>query len=356
MLVVNCRFLSQKITGTQKFAIEICREIKKQNHMVTFVSNPNIMHQEIAHELGVKIIGSKSHKWFKSFKLPSGLLWEQLILPFYLKKHYSDAQLLNLVNLAPIMYKNNYVVLHDVAYKVFPHFFKKIFLLLYNTLVPIILRKARCVFTVSHFSASEIIKYYPYTKGKIEVVYNAIDDIDIETLPQNGKKYILAVGSLEPRKNLIALVKAFQQRDDKNIKLIIVGEKNSKVFNADNTYDFKDDNIVFTGYINEDDKNALYAGASVFVYPSLYEGFGIPPLEAQAIGIPVILSDIKVFKEIYMDSVLYVNPDDSKQLMDKIQNVISNEELRKSLIEKGYENIKRYSWSKSANKILQCMK
>jgi len=354
MLIINCRFLSQKITGTQKFAIEICKEIKKQNKNVLFLSNPNILQKEIASNLEVKIVGEKSYKLFKFLKLPSGLLWEQLILPLYIKKYYPNAKLLNLINLAPILCENNYVVLHDVAFKKYPEFFKKIFLLVYNILVPIILKRAKKVFTVSEFSKSEITNFFKIDNKKIEVIYNAIDNVENKkTKAMNNEKYILAVGSLEPRKNMLRLIDAISQQD--KYKLIIVGEQNSKVFNGKINID-KVDNIEFTGYVDDKTLNELYNNATVFVYPSIYEGFGIPPLEAQKFGIPVILSDIEVFHEVYGNSVYYVDPYNNKSILNGILRVIEDKNLQKKLMLAGYENIKKYSWRKSTKKILNILK
>jgi glycosyltransferase involved in cell wall biosynthesis len=353
MLIVNCRFLSQKITGTQKFASEICKELIKQEKDIVFLSNPNILQKDIAKELNVKIIGHKSYKWFKLFKLPSGLLWEQLILPFYIKNNYPNAKLINLINLAPILYENNVVVLHDVAFKKYPEFFKKIFLLVYNTLVPIILKRAKKIFTVSEFSKSEIVEFFKVDDKKIDVIYNAVDNKIKFKIEEKKEKYILAVGSLEPRKNISKLIEVISNQEDLN--LIIVGEQNSKVFNS-NTDIKVSNNIKFTGYVDNNELEILYQYATAFIYPSLYEGFGIPPLEAQSFGIPAIVSDIPVFHEVYDDSVLYVNPYSSTDILEGIKKLMSDDTLQYSLIEKGYENIKKYSWDKSAKKLLKCLK
>lgn len=301
----------------------------------------------------MKIIGYKSYKWFRFLRLPSGLLWEQLILPFYIRKKYSNAILLNLINLAPVFYKYNAVVLHDVAFKKYPGFFKKIFLLVYNTLVPIILKRAKKIFTVSEFSKSEIINLFKINENKISVIYNAIDNKLKSRIDEKKDKYILAVGSLEPRKNISKLIDVISNQED--IKLIVVGEQNSKVFNS-NTDIKVSNNIKFTGYIDSNELEIFYQHATVFIYPSLYEGFGIPPLEAQSFGIPVVVSDIPVFHEVYGDSVSYVNPYSSTDILYGIKKLIGDEELQHSLIDKGYENVKKYSWNKSAVKLLKCLK
>ncbi len=110
-------------------------------------------------------------------------------------------------------------------------------------------------------------------------------------------------------------------------------------------------NIVFTGYVNNKKLNNLYKNATSFIYPSIYEGFGIPPLEAQSFGVPVIVSDIEVFREIYGDSVFYINPYDTQNILNGIHKVMNDKDLQSELIEKGYKNINKYSWKKSARKI-----
>ena len=356
MLVVNCRFLSQKITGTQKFAIEICKELNAEYKDIMFIAPPNIIQKEIANKLNVKIVGSRFYKVVSFLRLPANLLWEQLFLPYYLKKLDNNVPLLNLVNVAPIFYNYNYIVLHDIAFKRFPHFFNKYFLLLYNILVPRILKKAQKIFTVSYFSKSEIEKYFPYSKGKIEVIYNAIDDnLQKNNCDTHKEPYVLTVGSLEPRKNISKLINAMSINN--NIKLVIVGDKNSKVF--DNVYDnlnLNIENVVFTGYIENEELQELYENATAFIYPSIYEGFGIPPLEAQNYGIPVIISDIEVFREIYGESVYYVNPHESEHIYNGIEKVFNNKKLQLELIKNGYDNIKRYSWKNSAKKMMACLK
>ncbi len=349
MLVVDCSFLSQKITGTQKFASEICKALKKQDDSIVFVSHPNILQKELAEKLNVKIIGHKSYKLFRFLRLPGGLLWEQLVLPFYVNKHYNGAKLLSLVNIAPIFYKNNIFALHDVAFKRYPEFFKTLFLMVYNTIIPIALKRAKKVLTVSEFSKKEIVKFFTVDESKIDIVYNAVLNQKKETNKDRTEKYILAVGSIEPRKNISRLIEAMAELN--GIKLIIVGGQNSKVFNG-NIDKQSNINIKFTGYVKDSELEKLYANATAFIYPSIYEGFGIPPLEAQSFGIPTIVSDIEVFHEVYEDSVYYVDPYDISSIQSGIKKVMDDKQLQLLLIKRGYENVKKYSWEKSAKKIL----
>ena len=169
----------------------------------------------------------------------------------------------------------------------------------------------------------------------------------------------LGVSSVAYHKNFISLIKAFLQLKAKSIKLYIVGGLNEKIFGEYSSkvldYIKNNDNIRFLGRVDDNKLIELYSNAVCFVYPSLYEGFGIPPLEAQACGCPVILSNIQVFKEIYRNSAVYFNPLDPDDIANKIQEIINNEKLRLLLIKNGFENSKKYAWENSAKQFFNVL-
>jgi len=227
-------------------------------------------------------------------------------------------------------------------------------------------KKSDIILTVSKFSKAEIIKY-TNTKKEINIVYNAIDFKkfkkidDIQRLNKIKLKYslpsnfLLFVGNVKPHKNLKNLLLAIKDLD-KN--LVIVGKKAGFITGDDSINGLIKENnlkdkIYFTGYVDDEDIPYIYNLADIFVFPSLYEGFGIPPLEAQACGTPVICSNIASLPEVGKDSVIYCNPYDINEIKEKIELLIENEKLRKELIQKGFENIKRFSWEKSAKKIIE---
>lgn len=332
MLTVNARFLTQQITGVQRFAIEIAKELKKSyGEDIRFITPHAILHHELANELNAEVIG-----------INKGHLWEQIDLPLYLRANASPL-LLNLANTAPVWYKNKIVTIYDLAFYHHPEWFSRSFAAVYNFMIPRILKNARHVFTDSEFIRDEMHTVYGIAKEKIDVIYGAPADIftPLETIRE---PFVLAVGSIDPRKNLQPLIELFSQHSEH--RLVIVGQKN-KVF-ASMQLEQLGDNITFTGYVSDEELVGLYNRASVFVYPSLYEGFGIPPLEAQACGCPVICSNVASLPEVGGTSLFYCDPYDKEDIYEKIAILMADDMLQETLRQKGYENIRRFSWNRSA--------
>ena len=271
------------------------------------------------------------------------------------------------IPLLPIRAKKRIVTVHDVFHLAFYdslNFKQKLYAkLLINQAV---FRSDR-VLTVSKFSVDEIRKYTHTTK-EINIVYNAIDFdkfkiiddkksielvLDKYSLPE---KFLLFVGNVKPHKNLKNLLLAIKDMD---INLVIVGKKDGFITGDNEITNIIEKNnlknkIYFTGYVDDDDIPAIYNLAKLFVFPSLYEGFGIPPLEAQACGCPVVCSNVASLPEVGgKDSVVYCNPYDIEDIKEKIELVLGNDRLQEELVEKGFENIKRFSWEKSAQEIIK---
>ena len=347
MLLVNARFLTQKITGVQRFSIEISRQLKKiMNREIRFIAPENIIHENIANELDVAIVGKNK-----------GHLWEQIDLPKYLKEIGSPL-LLNLANTAPLFYRNKIVTIHDVAFERYPQTFNWKFRYTYKYLIPAIIKRSRHVFSVSDFSKNEIINFYGINNNKVSVIYNSVND-KFKPLRKKHTKhdYILAVSSLHYQKNFHSLIKAFNLQNG-DIKLYLVGSFNKNFANTALIKEIKSNkNIIFLGRVGDEELIRLYSNAKYFVFPSLYEGFGIPPLEAQACGCPVICSNAASLPEVGgKDSVLYIDPYDINDIKEKMELLINNSELQDKLRTKGFENIKRFSWERSAKKMIEIVK
>jgi len=176
---------------------------------------------------------------------------------------------------------------------------------------------------------------------------------------EQSDRYILALSSIAKHKNFERLVQAFLKIDI-DIKLYIVGGINQKIFGKDSIKILnkiqQSKNIIFLGRVDDEKLVELYSNALFFIYPSLYEGFGIPPLEAQACGCPILLSDITVFREVYGNSVHYCNPLDVDDIRKQIEYLLSDAKLLKDLKHKSLENAKKYTWEKSAEKFLNLLK
>lgn len=329
---VNARFLTQNMTGVQRFALEICQELLKLRHDLVFLV-PNVENIAILERsFPVQVVGKKN-----------GFYWEQIELPKFLKKQ-GNHLLINLCNRAPIFYKNNIIVLHDVIFKRYPKTVSLGFGLFYKFMVPNLIKRAKKILTVSQFSKQEILYFYPKYHRDIKVIYNAVDK---KFRPHydnhHNELYLLAVSSDFSHKNFESLVKAFLLLNHPTLKLKIVGNKGSIAIQYQN-----EKNINFLGRVSDEQLIELYQNAYAFVFPSLYEGFGIPPLEAQACGCPVISSNLSVMPEVLGDSVIYFNPKDVNDIKEKINLLLQDKQLYKGLVTKGLQNVARFSWADSA--------
>jgi glycosyltransferase involved in cell wall biosynthesis len=224
------------------------------------------------------------------------------------------------------------------------------------------------IITISEFSKREIIDLLGVPKEKVSVIYSAPslseETADSEdTLGKYGitKPYILYVGTIEPRKNLVRLIHAFEmlKRNEKlPYRLVLAGGKgwqNEEIYRAAKESPFAED-IIFTGYISNSERNCLYQNAELFVFPSLYEGFGMPPLEAMHWGCPVVTSDAASMPEICGDAAALVNPLDEEDIVKGIMAVLSDKEYAESLRKKGYEQEKKFTWETSAQQLISVCK
>ncbi|QCT95346.1 glycosyltransferase family 4 protein [Caminibacter mediatlanticus TB-2] len=263
----------------------------------------------------------------------------------------------------PIKAKKRIVTIHDVYHLAFYDTLNLKQKLYAKFMINQAVSKSDIILTVSEFSKNEIIKY-TNTRKEIKVIYNAINFNKFKVINNNLEKlknkyslpneFILFVGNVKPHKNLKRLLLAIKDLD---INLVFVGKKDGFITGDENikkliTKNNLKERIYFTGYVKDEDIPVIYNLAKLFVFPSLYEGFGIPPLEAQACGCPIIVSNVASLPEVCGDSALYCNPYDVNDIKEKIEVLLNNKQLREELIQKGFENIKRFSWEKSAKKII----
>ena len=270
----------------------------------------------------------------------------------------------------PFMSTPYVVTIHDIIHETNPEFFPGKLRTAMSLTYPFCARRAAKVLTVSEYSKKEIARIYKIPAHKITVTYDAvtddfhpIDDIsEIERVKnkyQIGSEYILSLGRLEPRKNISSLIRAFHLiRNKIPHKLVIAGMKDfmyHDLFDLVQESGLQDD-VIFTGKIDQADLPALYSGASVFVYPSFGEGFGIPPLEAMACGAPVIASNTTALPEVVGDAGIQIDPRDVEEISTAMLNVLENDSLREQLKGKGLEQRKKFSWYKTAEQVLACYK
>lgn len=268
----------------------------------------------------------------------------------------------------PFVHGKKVVTIHDMVYKAFPETMNSKTRILLNLAMNKSMKRADAVVTDSEFSRSEIIKYFPQYRDKVEVVpcgvdcdmFKPIQDRSIiEKVKANHNikgKYFLYLGTLEPRKNLTRLVKAYEilsRRKEDCPLLVLAGGKGwlyDEIFEEVNKSGLGD-KVIFTQYIPGEEICPLMNGAEAFVFPSLYEGFGMPPLEAMACGTPVIVSGSASLPEVVGDCGLIVDAYSEESLADAMGKIADNEELRKQLSEKGIIRAREFSWKKSAEKL-----
>ncbi|MFD2584180.1 glycosyltransferase family 4 protein [Pedobacter vanadiisoli] len=354
MIYINGRFLGQRTTGVQRFALEIVKKLILIDNSIRI-----IVPKEFATSLSSQVkqeFLSNLIFWGKG----NGLIWEQVILPFYPKK--SKSVLLNLCNSAPILWASKLTCIHDMSYRANPQWFSKEFRNYYAFLIPLIAKTSKRILTVSEFSKSEIIKYLGISECKIKVVYNACADIfRNESFPSNKlyqTKTIVFVGSIEPRKNLISLLKAFSKNLSPDIKLVIVGSKNSNTFNSAGTEELNDSRITWEQSCTDQDLKEIYLKSDILINCSLYEGFGVPIIEAANNGCILALSDIPSFREIAGDSAVYFDPLNIDDIGFTIARLTSDSTQNLALLgKKTYQNLSnKYSWERSAVSIYEILK
>jgi len=294
---------------------------------------------------------------------------EQLLFPFIVPQtsllwipHFNAP-------LFPVRAKNIITTIHDVNHLAYRQDGFKIKHRYAKKLIDNSVLKSQKIITVSQFSKKEILKFTKSEEKKINVIYNGMDadfykdpsgDQDVN-LP---KLYFLFVGNVKPHKNLITLLKAYMILPDylrKRYKIVVLGKRDGFITPDKEIRYFIEKNnlehsIHFTGYLNDNMIASLYKKATIFIFPSNYEGFGLPLLESMACDTPVICSNIPCFIEIAGDAALYFDQNKPVSLSEKIIQFIENKDLRDEFIEKGKIRIKRYAWKKAADEHMAIFK
>ncbi len=356
---INGRFLVAKQTGVQRAAYNLLislLEIDKQNTYIIFTGE-----EQSSNPAWKKPNVEMVYSNIKSGENIKNHLWEQFILPTLALNAKVDL-LHSPANMAPLMFKGRSIVnIHDLCFIVNPQWYSFAFRSLYSLLIPKIARSASRVITNSNNSRNDIFQYCGIDSNKVNLIYWAVDESFREddssfhaTLASDD--FILYVGSLEPRKNISNLILAYEkfreQHPSTRTKLCLIGGENP-LFAAVKleAKRFKDD-IFLLGYVDETLLRYCYRKARCVVYPSLYEGFGLPPLEAMACGAPVITSCTSSLPEVVGKAALLVNPLDINQIADAMYQVISDPKLAERLSQLGLERVKQFSWSTVARHTL----
>ncbi len=333
LITINGRFLEQRITGVQRFALEVTRALARIRPVRVLA--PQGADASLLPEVDVRFVGRSS-----------GHIWEQFTLPRQLRSVGSPL-LLNLASTAPATYSNQIATHHDITYVRHPQSFSRRFRVVYAALIPPILRNSKLVITVSNFSRDEISSHYGVDPGKFIIVPNAASSIFTPIGPRREPSdYLLAVSSPNRHKNFAALATAFEAAHTSTIaRLLIVGAASDAFARTKTTMSSR---VKYLGSVSDEELAELYRGAVAFAFPSLYEGFGIPPVEAQQAGVPVIAARSASIPEVLGDSALYFDPTEIADIQGAIEGVDASEELRGRLKALGLQNAAQYSWERSA--------
>lgn len=350
-LVIDVHMIGERETGNETYTLNLVRSLLHQfpNHCYTLLT----AHREVlAYHLPTQ---------GEAFlvDVPANPLRRLLLtIPHIIRR--TRAHLLHVNYIAPPHVKCPIVVtVHDIAYALYPHFFSLRDRLLLSVLVPLTLSRAVRVIAVSQRTRDDLVAYYHIPLSKIVVTYEGTDSrfrpLDkAEARARMAEKYgltrpyILTLGNLQPRKNIPRLIRAYArlQREGKiDLPLVIVGQarwRETEIYRA--AQEAREGTVLFTGYVPDDDLPLLYNAAQFFVYPSLYEGFGLPPLEAMACGTAVLCSSAGALPEVVGDAALLVDPYSESEIAAGLEQMANSPDLRATLAERGFVQAQRFSW------------
>lgn len=329
-IVVNGRFMVHCMTGMPRHAWELVHRLGDRLHVIT----PRR-----------KLRGLLGH------------LWEQVVLP-----KYSRGRLLwSPGGTGPLAVSRQVVTIHDIASLEHPEWFTPTYAAWHNWLVPKLARRVLHIITVSYFSKQRLIDLVGVPPEKVTVIYNGVSSHFTpqpptaiaavrQTLGIPTPYYVLFLGTRDPRKNLVRVLEAWKLLTptlSQEIWLVIAGGEDPTVFRYSHLAELPT-RVYITGYVKDEFLPALYSGALAFVFPSLYEGFGLPPLEAMACGTPVVGANTTSLAEVIGDAGILVDPYDSGAIASALQNLIEDASLRQNLRERGLARAKLFTWDHAA--------
>lgn len=313
----------------------------------------------------------KENEWYRYVVIPGSFMWLNTSLPIYLgikrdiDVFFAPAHYTPFLCPAPIV-----VTIHDLSFFYFPEEFLKKDLYTLTRWTKRSVQKARAVICVSETTKKDVLKFYQVAGEQIHVVYNGFETHGskktqrassvIKRYRLKNKEYVLYVGTVQPRKNIGVLIDAFDlvRSAYPALKLVIAGKKGwlyddimQKVAASRHAK-----NITLTGFVEDEDLRALYQHAFCLVHPSLYEGFGLPLLEAMFYRCPVISSFASSLPEVGSDACLYFDPKDTADLAEKTITLLKEPDLRKELIRKGSQRVRSFSWTTSSEQTLEIIK
>jgi len=363
---IDARFYGPKAKGLGRYTeklIQYLQEVDKENEYVIFLRRNNWSDFQPKNKNFKKVLAD--FRWYS--------LEEQLKMPFCIRKERVNLMHFPHFNV-PLFYFGAYIVtIHDLILTRFPTerastlgpFLYKIKHTLYKIVIRRAIKKAKKIITVSHYSKKDIEDNFPFSRGKIEVTYEATSDLKLTPAKVDKEKFfqqynfrppfLLYVGNVYPHKNLERFLLSFKNYLKENpvsLFLVLVGRMDY-FFRRLKKYaeELKlSERVRFLGYVNDEELKFLYQNASLYIFPSLAEGFGLPPLEAMSQGLPVLSSNSSCLPEILGEAALYFNPRDVDDMKEKLKMALSSQSLQQEMRRKGFLQVKKYSWPDLAKK------
>jgi glycosyltransferase involved in cell wall biosynthesis len=358
-IAINATILDNKPTGLGTFTIHIIKEISKlindKNSVIVYTSSPTLFD---GYPVTVKKVSTVVQPQ-KKFGGLMRFLWSQFIFPLRLKKDKIDILYSTTHHGLIINFTKQIITIHDILPLKYPYQYKLQYYY-FKFILPMLAKRSKKIITVSNNTKKDLVSYYHISDKMIDVIYNSFDKEHFSNVSSNEYKekfgdYLLFVGASYPHKNLERAIKGFISSGiDSKYKLIVVGgRENYKNWVKQQFSKQQLKNVYFIDYVNYEKLPILYSNAKALIYPSLYEGFGIPPLEAMASGCPVIASNTSSIPEVCQDAAFYFNPEDISEISNAIRTVLNNDNLKEELIQKGFKRVNQFSWRESAKKLLE---
>jgi glycosyltransferase involved in cell wall biosynthesis len=335
-VAINGRFLLNSFGGVRRFATELTARLAHERDDVV------LLVPAAAKGVGIPGVSQQDVGRF------SGPLWEQFELPMWLRRH-GHPILLNFANIAPVIYRRQISVLHDIAPALRPGDFSVLFRMQWQLSTRLgTIRPGRGIVTVSQQSRDEICTYFRIPPERVEVIYDGADSLAVPASTRAREPAALVFGRHGAAKNVRRVLDAAAALPRESpLRVRIVGQLDPALEPYARERGIPEGRLVWLGPLSDDELAREYRDARVFVWPSLHEGFGIPPLEAQTLGTPVIASDIPINREILGDSARYFAPQDELALSELLQIVAEDDARHAELAEAGRRNAARFTWTET---------
>lgn len=353
VIAINGRFLTQRVTGVQRFALEALKAIDGLLQTPEFAA----LRGRVELLVPPAYCGDPGLKAIRLVKCGrrGGYPWEQLELPGLAR----DKVLLGLSGLGPVLHRHQVLVVHDVTYLAVPQTFTPVLRAVYGFLVPLLVRQAARLVAVSEFTRGELQKYLGTDPARVTVCHESGEHMLAEpassaALARNdmaGKDYFIAVGVGGANKNFPLLLAAIRQAKLDGALLALTGKRNPRVHVGTGIED--DEMVRYLGYVSEPELRGLYENALALVYPSSYEGFGLPPIEAMSCGCPAITSDQGALVEVAGNAGVHFPMHDPQSLARLLEKVRGDADLRADLAARGQARAAEFRWEKVARILLQ---